>query len=37
MHEGMDFTAKIDPNFATGDGIVAQADNSFWLWESYRY
>jgi murein DD-endopeptidase MepM/ murein hydrolase activator NlpD len=27
MHEGMDFTAKIGTNFATGDGIVAQADN----------
>ncbi|MFT5714604.1 MAG: murein DD-endopeptidase MepM/ murein hydrolase activator NlpD [Flavobacterium sp.] len=29
MHEGMDFTAKIGtPVFATGDGIVAQADNT---------
>jgi murein DD-endopeptidase MepM/ murein hydrolase activator NlpD len=29
MHEGMDFTAKIGtPIFATGDGIVAQADNT---------
>ena len=28
MHEGMDFTAKIGtPIYATGDGIVAQADN----------
>jgi murein DD-endopeptidase MepM/ murein hydrolase activator NlpD len=28
MHEGMDFTAKIGtPIFATGDGVVAQADN----------
>lgn len=29
MHEGMDFTAKTGtPIFATGDGIVARADNS---------
>ena len=29
MHEGMDFTAKIGtPIYATGDGIVARADNS---------
>jgi murein DD-endopeptidase MepM/ murein hydrolase activator NlpD len=29
MHEGMDFTAKIGaPIFATGDGIVSQADNT---------
>jgi murein DD-endopeptidase MepM/ murein hydrolase activator NlpD len=28
MHEGMDFTAKVGtPIFATGDGVVAQADN----------
>jgi murein DD-endopeptidase MepM/ murein hydrolase activator NlpD len=28
MHEGMDFTAKLGaPIFATGDGIVIQADN----------
>ncbi len=28
MHEGMDFTAKIGtPIFATGDGVVKQADN----------
>ena len=29
MHEGMDFTAKTGtPIYATGDGIVAQADNT---------
>ena len=29
MHEGMDFTAKIGtPIYATGDGVVARADNS---------
>lgn len=29
MHEGMDFTAKIGtPIFATGDGVVAKADNT---------
>ena len=29
MHEGMDFTAKIGtPIYATGDGIVARADNT---------
>jgi murein DD-endopeptidase MepM/ murein hydrolase activator NlpD len=29
MHEGMDFTAKTGtPIFATGDGIVARADNT---------
>ena len=29
MHEGMDFTAKSGtPIFATGDGVVAKADNS---------
>jgi murein DD-endopeptidase MepM/ murein hydrolase activator NlpD len=29
MHEGMDFTAKTGtPIYATGDGIVARADNS---------
>jgi murein DD-endopeptidase MepM/ murein hydrolase activator NlpD len=28
MHEGMDFTAKVgNPDFATGDGVVAQANN----------
>ncbi|TDE06220.1 M23 family metallopeptidase [Flavobacterium hiemivividum] len=28
MHEGMDFTAKVGtPIFATGDGVVSQADN----------
>lgn len=28
MHEGMDFTAKVGtPIYATGDGIIAQADN----------
>ncbi len=29
MHEGMDFTAKVGtPIFATGDGLVAKADNT---------
>lgn len=29
MHEGMDFTAKIGtPIYATGDGVVARADNT---------
>ncbi|MFM9826471.1 M23 family metallopeptidase [Flavobacterium sp.] len=29
MHEGMDFTAKVGtPIFATGDGVIAKADNT---------
>jgi murein DD-endopeptidase MepM/ murein hydrolase activator NlpD len=28
MHEGMDFTAKSGTIYATGDGVVAKADNT---------